>query len=174
MAFVRKRVTKTGVVSSALVEAYRDKGRPRQRVLANLHGAETTLDALAKLAAQRLDLRKEKKRLQPELKAAEEIHSGWMIAVTDRRRFSREERLEINQLLRARKRLLKRAKHVDAKLARIEREGAIIKKHCGASPDEIQAAIKAYQKKLERARAMVLGSEYMLEQAKQELKQLSS
>ena len=51
MAFVRKRVTKTGTVSSALVEAYRDEGRPRQRVLVNLHGAETTLEAMAKLAA---------------------------------------------------------------------------------------------------------------------------
>ena len=89
-------------------------------------------------------------------------------------RFSREERLEIDRLLPARKRLLKRAKQVDAKLARIEREGAIIKKHCSASADETQAAIKAYQKKLEEARALIVGSEFILEQAKQQLKQLSS
>jgi hypothetical protein len=43
--------SKAGSVSTALIEAYRDKnGRPRQRVLANLHGEPTTLRALAKLA----------------------------------------------------------------------------------------------------------------------------
>src|SRR5262249_10915318 len=47
MAFVRKRITKAGSVSTTLVEAYRDdQGRPRQRVLANLHGESDTLCAL--------------------------------------------------------------------------------------------------------------------------------
>ena len=71
MAFVRKRETKTGAVSTTLVEGYRDDGgRPRQRVLANLHGAETTLEALARLAAQRQELRKERAELAPEVKHA--------------------------------------------------------------------------------------------------------
>ena len=57
MTFVRKRTSKAGSVSTALVEAYRDQaGKPRQRILANLHGAETTLEALARLAAQRQGL----------------------------------------------------------------------------------------------------------------------
>ena len=51
MAYVRKRTTKAGSPSTTLVEAYRDRrGRPRQRVLANLHGEPDTLRALAKLA----------------------------------------------------------------------------------------------------------------------------
>ena len=173
MAFVRKRETKTGAISTALVEAYRDEhGRPRQRVLANLRGAETTLEALARLAAQRHDLRKEKKHLQPELKAAEQFHSRWMITVADGRRFSRKDRLEIDQLLRARKRLLKRVKQVDATLARIGKEGAIIKRHCDASPDEIQAAIKAFQQEIEKAQAAVLGAEFFLYRAKADLRRL--
>ena len=55
MAFVRTRGTTTG-----LIEAYRDEnGRPRQRLLANLHGEPDTLSALAKLAARRKALRTE-------------------------------------------------------------------------------------------------------------------
>jgi hypothetical protein len=54
MAYVRKRTTRAGSVSTTLVEAYRDEsGRPRQRVLANLHGEPDTLRALAKLAVIR-------------------------------------------------------------------------------------------------------------------------
>ena len=54
MAFVRKRTTKAGSVSTTLVEAYRDKNdRPRQRILANLHGEPDTLGALAKLTLKR-------------------------------------------------------------------------------------------------------------------------
>jgi len=68
MAFVRKRTTKTGACSAALVETYRNPdGKPRQRVLANLHGAETVLDALAKLAAQREVLRAERAQLESEV-----------------------------------------------------------------------------------------------------------
>jgi hypothetical protein len=53
MAYVRTRTTKAGTLSTALVEAYRDaQGRPRQRLLANLHGEPTPLQALAKLTVQ--------------------------------------------------------------------------------------------------------------------------
>jgi hypothetical protein len=46
---VRKRTTKAGTVSTALVESYRDdQGRPRQRLIANLHGEPDPLRALAK------------------------------------------------------------------------------------------------------------------------------
>ena len=96
-----------------------------------------------------------------------------MIAIADGRRYSREQRLEIDQLLRARKRLLKRAKQVDANLARIGKEGAIIKKHCDATPDEIQAAIKAFQEKLKKAQAGVMGAAFMLYQMKEDLRRLS-
>ena len=174
MAFVRKRETKTGAISTALVEAYRDEGgRPRQRVLANLRGAETALEALAQLAAQRHELKKEKKRLQPDLKVAEQIHSGWMTAMASGQRFSAQERKDIDRLLRARKKLLKRSEKVDALLNQIERDGAIIKKHCDASPDEIQAAIKTFQKRLRDVRALIVFAEMMLYKAKEDLQRLS-
>ena len=76
MAFVRKRTTKSGRVITALIESYRDEnGRPRQRTLANLYGADDALAALAKLAAQRERLRDEKKKLAPEVKAAAEFYA---------------------------------------------------------------------------------------------------
>jgi hypothetical protein len=174
MAFVRKRETKTGAISTALVEAYRDEGgRPRQRVLANLRGADTALEALAKLAAQRHELKKERKRLQPDLKVATQFHNGWMIAMADGQRFSVQERKDIDRLLKARKKLLKRSEKVDVLLAQIECEGAIIKKHCDASPDEIQAAIKTFQKKLNVAQTLVMGAEVILYKAKEDLRRLS-
>ena len=72
MAYVKTRTTSSGAISTALVEAFRDdKGRPRQRVLANLHGELDVLSALAKLAARRDALRKEHEEL-----AAEAAHAN--------------------------------------------------------------------------------------------------
>ena len=63
MAYVRKRTTKAGMVSTALVEAYRDEqGRPRQRILANLHGEPDTLRAWARLEYRRVHLRKHREK----------------------------------------------------------------------------------------------------------------
>ena len=50
--FVRQRGGTT-----SLVEGYRDQGRSRQRILANLHGEPDILLAHAKLAARRAHLR---------------------------------------------------------------------------------------------------------------------
>src|SRR2546423_1576536 len=61
MTYIRRRNTKAGSVSTALVESYRDeKGRPRQRLLANLHGESDTVSALAKLEFHRDALRNER------------------------------------------------------------------------------------------------------------------
>ena len=52
MAFVRTRTTAGGTVVTTLMESFRDEeGRPRQRTLANLHGAESVDQALARLTA---------------------------------------------------------------------------------------------------------------------------
>ncbi len=52
MAFVRRRKTSGGTLVTTLMESYRDaQGRPRQRTLANLHGAESADEALARLTA---------------------------------------------------------------------------------------------------------------------------
>lgn len=174
MAFVRSRTTRAGTVSTALVESYRDEnGKPRQRVLVNLYGTSSTLDALANLAAQRQMLKDERAKLAPELRDAALFYKTVMTASVDGRRFSVEERKEIDPLLRARKRLLKRAEKVDSILARIQKDGAIIRKYCDASQDETQAAIRRYKKSLNEKEMMILGSEVFLEQAKRDFRRMS-
>jgi hypothetical protein len=75
MPFIRKRSTKAGSISSTLVESYRNEaGRPRLRILANLHGEPDTLSALAKLAVQRTDLREEKEALDKEMVEANQFY----------------------------------------------------------------------------------------------------
>ena len=74
MAFVRTR-TRGDLISTALVEAYRnERGQPRQRLLANLHGEPDLLSALAKLAARRDDLRKEQDALAADAVAANQFY----------------------------------------------------------------------------------------------------
>jgi hypothetical protein len=58
-------------------------------------------------------------------------------------------------------------------LATIAKDGAIIKKHCTATPDEIQAAIKAYKAELSRAEALTLGLEFGFKDAKAKLRRVS-
>ena len=174
MAFVRRRKTKSGGVSMALVEAYRDaNGRPRQRILANLYGAATPLEALAKLAAQRERLRKEKGALESEITGSADSYKAITTGSLHGYRFSPAERKEINRFLSARERVIKRLKIVDAALARIQKDGVAIKKHCDASPAEVQAAIRRYKKQLDDAEAMILGASFGLDQAKRELRRLS-
>ena len=60
MAFIRKRTTRRGVISTALVESYRQDGKIRHRLIANLHGAESLVAALGWLAAKNEAVRKER------------------------------------------------------------------------------------------------------------------
>ena len=174
MAFIRSRTTKAGTVSTALVESYRNEHeKPRQRVLVNLYGTSSTLDALAKLAAQRQMLKDERAAIDPELRDAALFYETVMTASLEGRRYSVEQRKEIDPLLRARKRLLKRAEKVDSLLARIQKDGAIIRKYCDASQDEIQAAIRRYKKSLQDAEMMILGSNEFLDRAKSDFRRLS-
>jgi hypothetical protein len=178
MPHVRQRITKAGSASTALVESYRDgEGRPRQRLLANLHGEPDPLRALAKLAAQRDLLRKEKETMAIDQIQANQFYEIVTQKTLHGHRYSAPERKEIDGLMRARERLLKRLAKVEADLATIAKDGAIIKKHCTATPDEIQAAIKAYKQELSEAEAMVLGLEFALKEqmrpAKAKLRRLS-
>ena len=68
---------------------------------------------------------------------------------------------------------MKRVRKVESDISRIQKDGAVIKKHCDASDDEIQAAIKKYKGEFERAELLVLGAEYTFNRAKGELKDLS-
>lgn len=145
-----------------MVEAYRDdQGRPRQRVLANLHGEPDTLSALAKLAAQRELLRQEREKLAKDLPHANQFYEIVTHNALHGHRYSNDERREIGRLIKMRERLLKRLATIDAALATIQKDGAVIKRHCLASPDKVQAAIKAYQARYREAEAAMLGTEVM-------------
>jgi hypothetical protein len=156
MAFIRKRDTEAGSTSTALVKAYRDRnGHPRQRILANLHGEATLLDALAKLVAQRADLRKEKEDLD---RGAANVNQAYEIAmkpVLYGHQYSPSERLEIDRLLKEKEQLLKYRAQVEATLATIERDGAIIKKHCSPTQGEIEAAVRAYNSRYRHCAAVM-------------------
>jgi len=163
MAYVKRRTTKTGAISTTLVESYRDeRGRPRQRILANLHGAEDTLHARAQLAVNRDRLRKERKQLEPDIPHVEKFYEIVTLNTLHGHRYSDEERKEIDSLMKARKRLLKRLAEIDTQLAEIQKEGAIIKRHCHASADEIRSAASAYAKKLYDEECYKLGLEAAL------------
>jgi hypothetical protein len=129
MAFVRRRTTRAGSLSTTLVEAYRDAdGRPRQRIIANLHGAPDTLNALVRLAYQRESLLKHK---QDELANA----SQYSKKVTA-------------QFCAA----------VDRDLKRLQKTIDTIEQHCTASAGEIRAAYKQYRKQLHDAEAKAYGT----------------
>jgi chromosome segregation ATPase len=163
MAYVKTRTTSSGAVSTALVESRRDEqGRPRQRVLANLYGCPDPLSALAKLAAERAHLREERDRLAANMLAAEEFYATVTTSTLAGQRFSAEERKEIDRLMQARKRLLSRTAAIDAALERVQKDGAAIRKHCGASEAEVQAAIKKHRSEVERAQKTIAGGEYLV------------
>jgi chromosome segregation ATPase len=176
MAYVRTRTSKNGAVSTTLVEAYRDdQGRPRQRVMTNLHGEPDVLSALAKLAALRDALRKELAAKLADKPHADLFYETVTTKTLHRHQYSDAERREIDKLMRQRDQLLRRLDAIPGQLDRIEREGAAIKKHCTATPKEIQAAIKAYQKKRHDAECLVLSMEFVgerLREARAELRRL--
>jgi hypothetical protein len=159
MAFVRTRKKPHGpdeygdTISTTLLEAYRENGRVRQRILANLHGEPDTLSALAKLAAMRADLREERKALAENREHANEFYRIVTQTALQGGQYSAVDRESIDKALRERDRLLKRMTQVDAMLAVIERDGPAIKKHCKATPAEIQTAIRKYKRRVAEAEA---------------------
>jgi hypothetical protein len=152
MAFIRKRTTRRGVISTALVESYRQDGKIRHRLIANLHGAESLV--VGRLAAEREAVRKEQAELESSIPHAEEFYQVITTAVRNGHVWSPDERKEIDRLLRDRKRLLKRMTAIDKQLERIQREGTAIKKHCTATADEIRAEANKHAKKLDQGVTM--------------------
>src|SRR6266511_1927746 len=106
MAYIRRRASKNGSVSTTLVESYRDdQGRPRERVLANLHGESTTLDALAKLTVQIEELRTHRDEL-----IAAKADDGFVMSYVARKlAILEQERVIIAAHCRATKRELRAA-----------------------------------------------------------------
>jgi len=134
MPFVRTRTTKAGTLSTALVEAYRDEqGRPRQRLLANLHGETDTLRALAKIWVRCEGLDEHSKELMAEYDQADEKTKGW-----------RAKLILGNE--RERDRFLK--------------DGLVLEQHCTATPEQLQAAMTAYSQALREAALRGLGMHF--------------
>ena len=103
MPFTRKRTSKAGSISTTLVESYRNEaGRPRIRILANLHGERDTLSALAKLAALRANLREEKETLDEELVSANQFYEVITANTLHGHQYDAAERQAINKLMAAR------------------------------------------------------------------------
>ena len=158
MAFVRRRKTRGGGLSTALVEAYRgaDGGAPRQRVLANLYGCEKPLLALAKLVVHQERLREERAELVPDLRDADEFYKTTTTTASQGRKFSAKERQEIDFMLQQRKRMKKRLPTVTNLLARIQKDSAVIEKHVKVSSWKIQKEIQRYKVALEKADNMAM------------------
>ncbi len=179
MAFIRKRRTSSGNLSTALVEPYRDSaGRPRQRVLANLYGCETTLEALAKLSAQRRRLRQEREEIESMLAKTAEWAAVAVRLATDPAEMKRiemttEDYRDLNRVMTARKKAKARLDRIDALLGRIQKDGAVIRKHVDASEQEIQQAIREYQERLDKAEKMIMGVDFSVSMAKREFARLS-
>jgi hypothetical protein len=153
--YVRKRTTKAGSVSTTLVEAYRDEtGRPRQRVLANLHGEPDTLRALAKLAVLHGLLSK-----QLEEEHAEPSNEGaGFVLVTERALTQYNHRVV----------------QIGRQLAAIERDMAGIDKHCTADDDEIQEAMQRYRQEYCEAFERVMGFAMARKQADAALRRMGN
>ena len=114
-------------VSTTLVESYRDEaGRPRQRILANLHGEPDTLRAQAKLAVMHNSLL----RSREEEPAEPSKEGAGFVMVTNRALTEYDHRIA----------------QIDRQLAVIEREWAIINQHCSASDHEFRQAVQRYQR----------------------------
>lgn len=93
MAFVRRRTTANGTLVTTLMESYRDaEGRPRQRTLANLHGAESADQALARLGAVRARLEKLAAAVEKEAKSV--ARAGAAFAGRSDAQLPWEERIE--------------------------------------------------------------------------------
>jgi hypothetical protein len=132
MAYVRRRITKAGTVSTALVEAYRDQhGRPRQRILANLHGEPDPLSALAKLAATHNSL----SSLREEDRAEPSNEGAGFVLVTER------------ALTKYGHRIVQINRQLDV----VERDMAALIEHCRPSDDEFQEAVQRYSREYREA-----------------------
>jgi hypothetical protein len=116
-------------------------GRPRQRLLANLHGEPDVLRALARLSLQRMQLLEER----------HELKTKGVASVLD----EDDEWLQTRTPASLQRELIQR---IDAQLPEVDAELRILKRHCPANAEQISAAIEAYRRELETALAMAMGA----------------
>jgi len=108
-----------------------------------------------------------------DMRSAQEFYTVVTSSTLQGRAYSIAERKEIDRLMRARKRLLKRAARIDADLARIQKDGPVIKKHCTATAAEVQAAIRKFKEELEQSDALATGVDFHRSMQKTERRRLT-
>ena len=74
--------------------------------------------------------------------------------------------------MKARKRLVKRVAEIDLRLSQIQKAGAVIKRHCTASPEEIRAAANECAARLHEAECLELGSKFHFDMASEQVRKL--
>jgi hypothetical protein len=136
MAFIRRRTTKTGAISTALVEPYRDaEGRPRQRLLANLHGEPDVLSALGKLTAILRHRDHEREELSAEYERVSQKPE--------------ETKRQLNILVRLQK--------IERQMDIVCKDARALMKHC--TDDEIEAAAGAHVERINDTVTVLLGAQ---------------
>lgn len=105
-------------------------------------------------------LREERARLEPDIAPAEKFYEIVTLNTLAGHAYSSEERQEIDRLMKARRRLLKRVGEIDRQLGEIQKEGAAIKKHCAARDTDIQAEAAKWMKRLHDAECLDLGLKF--------------
>lgn len=98
--------------------------------------------------------------MEPDIEPAEKFYEAITLNTLHGHIYTADERREIDRLLKARKRLLKRVAEIDSRLLRIQTEGVAIKKHCTASADEISAEALKHAKQLHDAECLELGMRF--------------
>ena len=186
MAFVRRRTTPGGTLVTTLMESFRDEqGRPRQRTLANLHGAASADEALARLIAVGARLAQLCQALDAEAEAAERASAPLAgrpeaglprelrierAALENRRRWLRDRGAQLHGALAAldadRSKLEAFRTWDDAKLRRaVEREGAALDAAAKAAVGERIAAKSLERRRLKSdARLRQLGAGALLDE----------
>ncbi len=156
MPFVRRRTTSAGNIVTTLVESYRDdQGRPRQRVLANLHGADSADHALARLSAVRSRLKKELVEVEKEAVQVRAFQAG--VAIKGFGHLTREELREVLSLNRAGNRILEREKRLKTAMKATQRDGSKLQRFRTWDDAAMQAAIKDELKGIERVMTENIG-----------------
>ncbi len=156
MAFVRRRRTPGGTLVTTLMESFRDEqGRPRQRTLANLHGADSADEALARLAAVMARLEELCRSVEAE---AEAVARGTAPLVGRREaQLPWQARIE-RSALESRGRWLKaRGAQLRAALAALDADRAKLEAHRTWDDAKLQRAIEREGRALDAATKAAVG-----------------
>lgn len=156
MAFVRRRTTPSGTLVTTLMESFRDQqGRPRQRTLANLHGAESADEAVARLAAVMARLEELCRAVEAEAEAV--ARATTPLAGGREARLPWEARIE-RGALESRGRWLKaRGAQLRSSLAALDADRTKLEAHRTWDDAKLQRAIKREGRALDAAAKAAVG-----------------